>query len=158
LFERIGLGFLKNGWYTDPRIGIKAVALAAVWQMSGYTMAMYLAGLRGISEELREAARIEGASELQVYRYVVLPLLQPVTLGAAIILGGVAINLFALVVAMTGPGQGFSTDVPALFMFDTAFRGNNFAQGAAIAIIMLLLVAVLIVPYLVHILRGEVQR
>lgn len=157
LLEQVGLGFLKNGWYTDPKIGIKAVVLAAAWQMSGYTMAMYLAGLRGIPEELREAARIDGASELQIYRHIVLPLLLPITLGAAIILGQIALNIFALVVAMTGPGQGFSTDVPALFMFDTTFRGGNFSQGAAIASIMLLLVMGLVVPYLVHIFRAEVQ-
>lgn len=157
LLEHIGLGFLKNGWYTDPAIGIKAVVVAAAWQMSGYTMAMYLAGLRGISEELREAARIDGASELQVYRHIVWPLLQPITLSAAIILGQIALNLFALVVAMTGPGPGFATDVPSLFMFDTTFRGSNFSQGAAIAVIMLLLVAALVVPYLIYTFRSEVQ-
>lgn len=157
LLEHVGLGFLKNGWYTDPAIGIKAVVVAAAWQMSGYTMAMYLAGLRGISEELREAARIDGASELQVYRHIVWPLLQPITLSAAIILGQIALNLFALVVSMTGPGPGFATDVPSLFMFDTTFRGSNFSQGAAIAVIMLLLVAALVVPYLIYTFRSEVQ-
>lgn len=157
LLEHVGLGFLKNGWYTDPAIGIKAVVVAAAWQMSGYTMAMYLAGLRGISEELREAARIDGASELQVYRHIVWPLLQPITLSAAIILGQIALNLFALVVSMTGPGPGFATDVPSLFMFDTTFRGSNFSQGAAIAVIMLLLVAALVVPYLIYTFRSEAQ-
>jgi glucose/mannose transport system permease protein len=157
LLEQIGLGFLKSGWYTDPQFGIKAVVIAAAWQMSGYTMAMYLAGLRGIPEELREAARIDGASELQIYHHVVLPLLKPITFSAAIILGQIALNIFALVVAMTGPGPGFSTDVPALFMFDTTFRGGNFAVGAAIATIMLLLVMGLVVPYLIHTFRSEVQ-
>jgi len=157
LLEQIGLGILKNGWYTDPQIGIKAVVIAATWQMSGYTMAMYLAGLRGISEELREAARIDGASELQIYQYVVLPLLQPITLSATIILGQIAINVFALVVSMTGPGPGFSTDVPSLFMFDTTFRGSNFSQGAAIATIMLLFISGLVIPYLIHTSHNEVQ-
>jgi len=153
-----GLGFLKTGWYTDPKIGIKAVVIAAVWQMSGYVMAMYLAGLRGIPEELREAAVVDGANEVQVYRHIIVPLLYPITLGAVIILGHISLKIFDLVVAMTGPGPGFSSDVPAFFMFETTFRGNNFAQGAGIAVILLVMVAALIVPYLVYSLRTEMQR
>ncbi len=155
LFEKVGLAFLKNGWYTDPNIGIKAVVIAATWQMSGYVMAMYLAGLRGIPEDLREAARVDGATEIEVYRHIILPLLQPITLGAVIILGHMSLKIFDLVVSMTGPGPGFSSDVPAFFMWDTTFRGNNFAQGAGIATILLLSVAVLIVPYLVYSTRTE---
>lgn len=158
LLERVGLDALKTGWYTDPKIGIKAVVIAAVWQMSGYVMAMYLAGLRGIPEELREAALVDGASDVQVYRHIIVPLLHPITLGAMIILGHISLKIFDLVVAMTGPGPGFSSDVPAVFMFDTTFRGNNFAQGAGIASILLVMVAVLIVPYLVYSLRTETQR
>ncbi|MBI5955709.1 MAG: sugar ABC transporter permease [Chloroflexi bacterium] len=158
LFDKAGLGLLKSGWYTDPSIGIKAVAIAATWQMSGYVMAMYLAGMRGIPEDLREAARVDGASELEIYRHIILPLLQPITLSAVIILGHISLKIFDLVSAMTGPGLGFCTDVPAYFMFDTTFRGNHFSQGASIAIILLLSVAALIIPYLVYTARTEVQR
>lgn len=158
LLDKAGLGFLKTGWYTDPKIGIKAVVIAATWQMSGYVMAMYLAGLRGIPEELREAALVDGASEFQIYRHIIVPLLHPITLGAMIILGHISLKIFDLVVAMTGPGPGFSSDVPAFFMFDTTFRGNNFAQGAGIAVILLVMVAGLIVPYLLYSLRTEMQR
>ncbi len=157
LLEKLGLGFLKSGWYTDPRVGIKAVAVAAIWQMSGYVMAMYLAGLRGIPEELREAARVDGASEFQVYRYVILPLLRPITLGAIIILGHISLKIYDLIVAMTGPGIGFSCDVPAYFMWETTFHANRFAQGAAIAVILLLMVSLLIVPYLVFSVRREAE-
>ncbi len=155
LFDKIGLGFLKSGWYTDPDIGIKAVVIAAVWQLSGYTMAMYLAGLRGIPYELREAAQVDGATPTQVYRYVILPLLKPITIGAIIILGHISLKIFDLVAAMTGPGIGFSTDVPAYFMYDTTFRGNKFAQGASIAIIMLIMVGVLVIPYLIFSAKRE---
>ena len=156
LLEKSGLGFLKNGWYTDPAIGIKAVVIAAAWQMAGYTMALYLAGLRGIPEELREAARVDGANEWQVFRRIILPLLQPVTLSAVIILGHISLKIFDLISSMTGPGAGFSTDVPAYYMFDTVFRGNNFARGAAIAILLLVMVSVLVVPYLINNARTEV--
>jgi glucose/mannose transport system permease protein len=157
LFDTVGLGFLKTGWYTDPKIGIMAVAIAATWQMSGYTMAMFLAGLRAIPDELREAARVDGASELQIVRHVLFPLLQPVTLSAVIVLGHMSLKIYDLIVAMTGPGIGFATDVPAYFMWDTTFRGNHFARGAGIAIVLLIMVAVLIVPYLVHSTRTEAE-
>lgn len=157
LFEKMGLGFLRSGWYTDPRIGIIAVAIAATWQMSGYTMAMFLAGLRGIPDELREAARVDGASEVQIVRSILLPLLRPIVLSAVIVLGHISLKIYDLVVAMTGPGIGFATDVPAYFMWDTTFRGNHFARGAAIAIILLVMVAVLIVPYLTWSTRSEAE-
>jgi glucose/mannose transport system permease protein len=187
LFEKFGLGFLKWGWFTDPtvlyihpasgigqllqRLGlgglanpnfgmslaILSVVLAATWQMSGYTMALYLAGLRSIPDELREAARVDGASELQVLRYIITPLLKPITLSAVIILGHTSLKIYDLVVAMTGPGIGFSTDVPAYFMWETTFEGNRFARGAAIATILLVMVAILIVPYLVSSTRKEAQ-
>ncbi len=158
LFDAAGLGFLKNGWYTDPNIGIKAVVLAATWQMSGYVMALYLAGLRGISPDLREAARVDGASEWQVFRYVLLPLLAPITVSAIVILGHISLKIFDLTSAMTGPGPGFADDVPAMFMYQTVFQGNHFAQGASIAIVMLLLVSTLVIPYLIYSTRTEVER
>ncbi|UCH24675.1 MAG: sugar ABC transporter permease [Trueperaceae bacterium] len=135
-------------------IGIIA---AAVWQMSGYTMALYLAGLRGIPVELREAAQVDGASGLQVYRYVVLPLLQPITLSAMIILGHISLKIFDLIFAMAGADNA-TTDVPALLMYLTTFRGNQFAKGAAIAVVLLLMVAAVIVPYLWSSLKSEVRR
>lgn len=158
LFDKVGLGFLKSGWFTDPKIGILAVVIAAVWQMSGYVMAMYLAGLRGIPDDIREAARVDGATEWQIFRRIILPLLQPITLSAVIILGHISLKIFDLTKAMTGPGPGFSSDVPALFMYETTFSGSHFSQGAAIAIVLLVMVSVLIVPYLVYNARTEVQQ
>lgn len=155
LFEKVGLNFLICGWYTDPDIGIKAVAIAAIWQFSGYTMALYLAGLRGIPLELREAAAIDGADQFQIFYHIILPFLRPITFGAIIILGHISLKIFDLIVAMTGSGPAFSCDVPAFFMYDTTFRGNHFAQGASIAIVLLLLVSLLIIPYLVSTFRKE---
>jgi glucose/mannose transport system permease protein len=175
LFERMGLGFLQSAWITDTRVvpgwypdwsktrlGIPLamipVVVAAVWQMSGFTMAMYLAGLRSIPEELREAARVDGASEWQVFRRITLPLLRPITLSAVIILGHISLKIFDLLLTMTGGGPGNATDVPGTFMYDITFNSNKIAQGASVAIVMLLLVAVLIVPYLVYNARTEVEQ
>jgi glucose/mannose transport system permease protein len=138
-------------------IAFIGIILAAVWQMSGYTMALYLAGLRGIPGELREAARVDGANEIQLYRHVVLPLLQPITLSAMIILGHISLKIFDLVFAMAGADNA-TTDVPALLMYLTAFRANQFSKGAAIAMVLLVMVTAVIVPYLWTSLRGETRR
>ena len=135
-------------------IALISLVIAAVWQMSGYTMAMYLAGIRGIPEELREAARVDGASELQVYRHIIIPILQPITLSAMIVLGHISLKIFDLVFVMAGPDNA-TTDVPGTLMFTRSFRANEFAKGAAIAMVMLVLVALVIVPYLVTTLRSE---
>lgn len=135
-------------------LALVGIILAAVWQMSGYTMALYLAGLRGIPEELREAARVDGANETGLYRYVVFPLLAPITLSAMIILGHISLKIFDLVYAMTGPDNTY-TSVPALNMYLTSFRQNQFALGAAIGTILLILVTLVIVPYLSSAFRRE---
>ncbi|MBN2045905.1 MAG: sugar ABC transporter permease [Anaerolineales bacterium] len=135
-------------------VAMIGIIIAAIWQMAGYVMAMYLAGIRGISDELREAARVDGANEIQVYQKIILPLLQPITLSAMIVLGHISLKIFDLIFVMTGPDYS-STDVPGTLMFVTSFRGNQFATGAAIAIVMLILVAMVIIPYLVTTLRSE---
>lgn len=151
-------------WNALPRpethgfnLALFAVVVAAGWQMSGYTMAMYLAGLRGIPEELREAARVDGATEIGVYRYVVLPMLAPITLSAMIILGHISLKIFDLVYTLGG-GDNLWIDMPGINMFFTTFRAQEFGRGAAIAMIMLIMVAVVIVPYLISQLRSEVER
>lgn len=155
LFNSLGLKFLISQWHATPGIGIAFIAIPAIWQMSGYTMALYLAGVRGIPEELREAARVDGATELQVYRYIVLPLLSPVTLSAMIILGHISLKVFDLIVAVAG--KQLPLDVPAIYMWQTTFDGLFYGRGAAIGILLLLSVAVLVIPYLRHTLRTEAE-
>jgi glucose/mannose transport system permease protein len=133
------------------------IIVAAVWQMAGYTMALYLAGLSGVPEELREAALVEGANGWQLYTRVILPLMAPITLSAMIVLGHISLKIFDLVFAMAGPDNAY-TDVPALLMYITTFRGNQFAKGAAIGTVLLVLVALIVVPYLRSQLRREVDR
>ncbi|MDL1899660.1 sugar ABC transporter permease [Anaerolineae bacterium CFX9] len=138
-------------------LALISVVVAAGWQMSGYTMAMYLAGLRGVPEELREAARVDGCNEIAVYRRIVFPLLAPITLSAIIILGHISLKIFDLVYVLGG-GDNLYIDMPGLNMFFETFRGQNFGRGAAIAIVMLIMVAVVIVPYLYSNFRAEEKR
>ena len=153
LFERLGLSFLINDWYTTPGWGIVFIAIPAIWQMSGFTMAIYLAGLRAVPEELREAARVDGASEWQIYTRIVLPRLRPVTLSALIILGHMSLKVFDLILAVAG--KQLALDVPSIYMWQTTFDGNFYGQGAAIGMLLLMGVAVLIVPYIWYTLRTE---
>lgn len=155
LFANSGLDFLINQWHLTPNYGIAAIALAAIWQMSGYTMALYLGGLRSVPEELKEAARVDGATELQIYWKIVLPLLSPVTLSAMIILGHISLKVFDLIVAIAG--KQLQLDVPAIYMWQTTFDGYFFGRGAAIGILLLLSVAVLIIPYIRYTLRTEAE-
>ena len=158
LFDYLGLDFLKSGWHTDPNFGIIAVAIAATWQMSGYVMAMYLAAMRSIPLELKEAAVIDGSSSIQYYVRIVIPLVRTTTLSAVVILGHIALRVFDLVASMTGQGKGYNTDVPAYYMWQTTFQGNRFNRGAAIALVLLVLVSVIVIPYIIRTYRKSDQQ
>ena len=156
LFQNLGLDFLISTWHaTPPPWGMAYTVIPAIWQLSGFAMALYLGGIRSISEEIREAARVDGASEFEVYRYVILPMLRPVTLSAVIILGHMSLKIFDLIVALGRKDQRL--DVPGIYMWTTTFDGTNYAQGAAIGILMLISVAILVVPYLVNSMRTEAE-
>ena len=156
LFQMIGLGFLQNPWWNNPNWGIAAIALPAVWQLSGYVMALFLAGFRGIPDELREAGRIDGASEWKLYRHVIFPQLSPVALSAVIIIGHMSLKAFDLIMSISKPAN-YQTKVPAVDMY--TLKGTyNFANAAAVGTILLVIVALLVVPYLVRTARAEKNR
>ncbi len=155
LFDYVGLDALVSKWHTMPGWGIAFIAIPAIWQMSGYTMALYLGGLRSIPEPLREAARVDGASEWQIYQRIIFPLLRPVTLSAMIILGHISLKVFDLIVAVAG--KQLPLDVPAIYMWQTTFDGNFYGRGASIGMLLLLSVAVLVIPYLRYTLKEEAE-
>jgi glucose/mannose transport system permease protein len=156
LFDKLGLDFLINSWTSTPTWGIAFLAIPAIWQLSGYTMAMYLAGLPAIPDELREAARVDGASELNIFRYIVMPLLRPVTLSAMVILGHMSLKTFDLVIATVG--KQLVLDMPSVHMWQITFDGLQYGTGAAISILLLIFTAILIIPYLFFSLRKEVKQ
>lgn len=155
LFDNVGLDILSNRWHLTPNWGMAAVALPAVWQMAGYTMALFLAGLRSIPEELREAARVDGATEVEIYRHVILPQLRPIALSAIVILGHISLKVFDLIIAIAG--KQYALDVPAIYMWQITFDAYNFGRGATLATYILLSVAIVIVPYLIYTIRQERQ-
>ncbi|TDW29342.1 carbohydrate ABC transporter permease [Cryobacterium psychrophilum] len=152
IFESLGLGFLQNAWWNEPIWGMAAIALPAIWQLSGYVMALFLAGFRGVPQELREAARMDGASEWKLYRFVVFPQLSPIALSALIIVSHMSLKVFDLIMSITG--SIYQTEVPATYMWVT-LTSNDYAKSATIATILLLLASLFIIPYLIQTWRSE---
>ena len=142
-FENFQFDWIKNRDYA-----LYTIAIAAIWQTSGFVMAMFLAGLRGVDSEILKAAQVDGASAWQLYRRIIIPQLGYVFLSAFVILAHMAIKSYDLVIAMTGGGPGRATWLPSVFMYQYTFTRNQMGLGATSAIIMLMCIAAIIVPYL----------
>ncbi|MBT7604117.1 MAG: sugar ABC transporter permease [Kordiimonadaceae bacterium] len=142
-------------WIKNRTFAIYTVVIAAVWQSSGFVMAMFLAGLRGIDGEIMKAAQIDGASGFRMYRRIIIPLLRPAFLSAFVILAHLSIKAYDLVIALTNGGPGRATEVPATFMYSYTFSRNQMGIGATSAMIMLLMIFSIIIPYLYSELRSE---
>ena len=140
-------------WITQPSTAIYCIVIAAIWQSSGFVMAMFLAGLRGVDGEIVKAAQIDGASTFKIYWRIIIPLMRPVFLSSFVILSHLAIKSYDLIVALTDGGPGTSTWLPAIFMYKMTFTRNEVALGAASAVMMLMTVAAIMVPYLYSELR-----
>ncbi len=91
-------------WIKSNTMAIYCLVIAAVWQSSGFVMAMFLAGLRGVDNEIIKAAQIDGASSGMIYRRIIIPLMRPVFLSAFVVLAHLAIKAYDLVIALTGGG------------------------------------------------------
>ncbi|KPX12176.1 carbohydrate ABC transporter permease [Pseudomonas syringae] len=142
-------------WLIDSDRVIYCLVIAAVWQSSGFVMALFLAGLRGVDQSIIRAAQMDGASLPMIYWRVVLPSLRPVFLSAIMILAHIAIKSFDLVAAMTAGGPGYSSDLPAMFMYSFTFSRGQMGMGSASAILMLGAILAILVPYLYSELRAK---
>jgi glucose/mannose transport system permease protein len=158
LFKAVGLTSLAGfKWYADANYGTYSIALAAAWQMTGYIMALYLAGLRGINNELLEAGQIDGCNTWGIYRHIIIPLLAPVTFTAIVLTGMGSIRVFDLVTAISGSGAAYGTDTMAFYMYQLTFQKSMFALGGTIAAFMIILSAFLVGPYLAS-MRQEAEK
>jgi len=154
LVRQMGFTDFTFRWLVDSRMAIYTIVIAAVWQSTGFVMALFLAGLRGIDDSVIQAAQVDGATLPRIYRSILIPIMRPVFLSSVIILSHIAIKSFDLVMVLTQGGPGISTDMPATFMYSFAFRYDRLALGAASAVVMYLIVMAFIVPYLYSELRG----
>ena len=142
-------------WVVNPRMMIYCVAIAGIWQTSGFVMAMFLAGLRGVDGEILKAAQIDGASAYATYRRIVIPIMRPVFLSALIVLAHMAIKSYDLVLSVTGKNPGGAAELPSTFMYSYTFTRNQMAVGSTSAVIMLMTIAAIMVPYLYSELREK---
>ncbi len=155
LVHDFGFTDFEFRWLVESDMAIYTIVIAAVWQSSGFVMAMFLAGLRGVDENIVKAAEIDGASTARIYWHIILPIMRPVFFSAIIVLTHIAIKSFDLVQALTGGGPGYSSDLPANFMYTFAFNRAQMGLGAASAMIMLFSVLAIIVPFLYSELREK---
>jgi glucose/mannose transport system permease protein len=155
LFRDLGFAGFEFRWLVDSDMAIYTIVIAAVWQSSGFVMALFLAGLRGVDDNLTKAAKIDGASTVRLYWHIILPLMRPVFFSAIVILTHIAIKSFDLVQALTGGGPGYSSDLPANFMYTFSFNRAQIGMGAASAMIMLFGVLAVLIPYLYSELREK---
>ena len=155
VMHQIGWESFSFRWIKQSDMAIYTIVIAAIWQSSGFVMAMFLAGLRGVDNEIIKAAQIDGASTTTIYRRIIIPLMRPVFLSAFVVLAHLSIKSYDLVVAMTDGGPGTSTWTPAFFMQKFTFGRNEMGMGAASAIIMMMMIFAIIVPYLYSELGGQ---
>ena len=143
------------GWLGDRSLAIWCVIMSAVWRQVGYVMVLYLAGLKNLDPTLLDAALVDGASRWNLFRFVVFPLLAPVTTIIIVISIIDSLRAFDLVAIMTRGGQ--STQVLANFMYIEAFNNYRMGYGAAIAVILFLISLVFIGFYLSRVVKEEME-
>ncbi len=153
--RQLGWPDFSFDWIIDQDKVIYTVVIASVWQASGLVMALMLAGLRGIDDELWKAARIDGIPTWRVYGSIVLPMLGPTLATVFVLLFTGVVKVFDAVVAMTQGGPGTASDVPAKFIMDHLFGRANLALASAGAIVLLLTVLALVAPILYARSRGR---
>jgi multiple sugar transport system permease protein/raffinose/stachyose/melibiose transport system permease protein len=147
------LGFDAPNWLGDPTINTYAIMVAALWTWSGFTFLIYFGGLRALPVELIEAARIDGAKFWAILFRIKLPLLWPSTI---VVLGIAAIDsmkIFDLVWAMTQGGPYRSSSVLAVEMYETSFVMFKMGQGAAVAMVLLVVATIVVMPYIYQMTR-----
>ena len=155
LFTDWGFTDFTFDWLVNRDMSIYTIVIAAVWQSSGFIMALFLAGLRSVDDEIVKAAKIDGASLYSIYITIILPMMRPVFMSSIVILLHISIKSYDLVIALTAGGPGISSDMPAVFMTQMAFHRSEIGLASASAVMMFLTVLAIVVPYLYSELRRQ---
>jgi raffinose/stachyose/melibiose transport system permease protein len=151
----LGLGALNHTWLGDPRVALWAIAATVIWQWTGYSMVIYLAGLESVPAELEEAAVLDGAGAIHRFWYVTWPLLAPATTISVVLSSILSLTLFDQVFAMTSGGPGVATQTVSTDMYQEAFVYGHFAYGTALALLLTLMVASMVALMLMGLRRRE---
>ncbi|MCP3444603.1 carbohydrate ABC transporter permease [Bradyrhizobium sp. CCGUVB14] len=147
LVHDLGWTAFHFDWLVNRDMAIWTIVIAAVWQSSGFAMALFLAGLRSVDADIIRAAQIDGAGPIRTYWRVILPTLWPITVTVIVIQLQFAISAFDLVRALTNGGPGIATQLPALVVYDLMFQRSQLGRGAAAAVLMLLILLAVLLPY-----------
>ncbi|SHE64815.1 carbohydrate ABC transporter membrane protein 1, CUT1 family (TC 3.A.1.1.-) [Kaistia soli DSM 19436] len=135
-------------WLVRGDRAIYVIAIAGIWQASGLVMAILLAGLRGVDQELWKAAKVDGIPTWRVYLHIIVPMLSPMFVTATVLLATAVVKVYDLVIALTGGGPGISTEVPAKFVIDYLFNRQNVGLATAASTVMFVTVLVVLAPWL----------
>ena len=133
-------------WVANREMVLYALAIAAVWQGTGLVMALMLAGLRGIDDEIWKAARVDGIPRWRTYLSIVIPMMRPVFITAFVIVAAGIVRTYDIVVAMTGGGPGLSSQLPTIYIYEFTFT-SNLGQGLAASTMLLVTVAIIVIPW-----------
>lgn len=147
LVHDLGWTAFRFDWLVNRDMAIWTIVIAAIWQSSGFAMALFLAGLRSVDADIIKAAQIDGAGPFRTYRRVILPTLWPITITVVVVQLQFAISAFDLVRALTNGGPGIATQLPALVVYDLMFQRSQLGRGAAAAVLMLLILLAVLLPY-----------
>jgi len=147
LVHDLGWSSFHFDWLVNRDMAIWTIVIAAIWQSSGFAMALFLAGLRSVDADIIKAAQIDGAGPVRTYWRVILPTLWPITITVVVIQLQFAISAFDLVRALTNGGPGIATQLPALVVYDLMFQRSQLGRGAAAAVLMLLILLAVLLPY-----------
>ncbi|WP_423395701.1 carbohydrate ABC transporter permease [Burkholderia sp. LMG 21824] len=152
-----GMGFENASfdWIVRSDRSIYALAIVAVWQSTGFVMALFIAGLRGVDDAIFKAAMLDGASLPRIYWRIVLPMLRPTVFSVLLILLPAVMKTFDMVVVLTRGGPGQSSTLPAFYMFNHFFVREEMGLGSASGMIILMMCSVVAVPYIVTELRRQ---
>ena len=147
LVRSLGWSNFNFALATHSETALVAIMITGVWQSSGFAMALFLAGLRAVDPDIIRAAQIDGASTFRTYTRVILPTIAPIFIAVLVILLQFAIKTFDLALALTHGGPGISTVFPALVVYDLMFDRGQIGQGTAAAIMILVALAAVLIPY-----------
>ncbi len=134
------------GWIADQKMVMYAIVIAGIWQGTGFVMALMLAGLRGIDEEIWKAAKIDGIPTWRTYLQIVLPMMKPVLVTTFVFVASGAIRIYDLVVAITDGGPGVSSDVPSRYIYQNFTA--NLGQSLAASTVLLAIMATVLIPWI----------
>ena len=157
LLHKVGLGVLAGGWITEPDTVIFCIIVALVWQFAGYSIIVFLGGIRSIPDAHTEAARMDGASDLTLYAKIIIPQLKGSFLTAVIVFMCFALKAFDFIWVLNKGGPGYSSHILGVAMYKETFVLDKYAYGASYSTVIFILSVAIVLPILFQIYGREAK-